>query len=258
MCGIAGLYNFGASARDERATVTAMRDAMSHRGPDDAGLWASADGRVVLAHRRLSIVDLSAAGHQPMSNEDGSVWITFNGEIYNHADLRPGLESKGHRFRSRTDTEAIVHQYEETAEDCLSSLDGMFALGIWDAARDRLRARARSPGQEAALLHGHRRPAAVRVRDQGAARASRRAARHRSRGAQPLPDVRQRPGAVHAVSRHQEAAGRAPADLRSPAATCASSATGRLRPRRPGRRTSARPRPSRACASCCRPRSRSA
>ncbi len=89
MCGIAGLYNFGASARDERDAVTAMRDAMSHRGPDDAGLWASADNRVVLGHRRLSIVDLSAAGHQPMSNEDGTVWITFNGEIYNHADLRP-------------------------------------------------------------------------------------------------------------------------------------------------------------------------
>jgi asparagine synthase (glutamine-hydrolysing) len=138
MCGIAGLYNFGASPRDERGAVTAMRDAMSHRGPDDAGLWASPEGRVVLAHRRLSIVDLSAAGHQPMSNEDGSVWITFNGEIYNHADLRPGLEAKGHTFRSRTDTEAIVHQYEVTGEDCLTSLDGMFALGIWDAARDRL------------------------------------------------------------------------------------------------------------------------
>jgi asparagine synthase (glutamine-hydrolysing) len=138
VCGIVGLYNFGASARDERDAVTAMRDAMSHRGPDDAGLWQSPDRRVVLGHRRLSIVDLSAAGHQPMSNEDGSVWVTFNGEIYNHADLRPGLEAKGHTFRSRTDTEAIVHQYEVTGEDCLTSLDGMFALGIWDAARDRL------------------------------------------------------------------------------------------------------------------------
>jgi asparagine synthase (glutamine-hydrolysing) len=138
MCGIAGLYNFGASARDERGAVQAMRDAMTHRGPDDAGLWESPDKRVVLAHRRLSIVDLSPAGHQPMSNEDGSVWITFNGEIYNHAALRPGLEGKGHRFRSRTDTEAIVHQYEEDGDDCLDALDGMFALGIWDAPRDRL------------------------------------------------------------------------------------------------------------------------
>jgi asparagine synthase (glutamine-hydrolysing) len=137
MCGIAGLFNFGGS-RDERAAVTAMRDAMSHRGPDDAGLWESADHRVVLAHRRLSIVDLSPAGHQPMANEDDTVWMTFNGEIYNHASLRPGLEAKGHRFRSRTDTEAIIHQYEVDGPDCLAALDGMFALGIWDAARDRL------------------------------------------------------------------------------------------------------------------------
>jgi asparagine synthase (glutamine-hydrolysing) len=132
------MFNFGATARDESAAVLAMRDAMTHRGPDDAGLWQSPDRRVVLAHRRLSIVDLSAAGHQPMSNEDDTVWITFNGEIYNHAALRPGLEAKGHRFRSRTDTEAIVHQYEEDGADCLHALDGMFALGIWDSARDRL------------------------------------------------------------------------------------------------------------------------
>ena len=91
MCGIAGLYNFWASARDERDAVQAMRDAMTHRGPDDAGLWESPERRVVLAHRRLSIVDLSPAGHQPMSNEDGKVWITFNGEIYNHLALLPGL-----------------------------------------------------------------------------------------------------------------------------------------------------------------------
>jgi asparagine synthase (glutamine-hydrolysing) len=138
MCGIAGLFNFGASARDESGAVLAMRDAMTHRGPDDAGLWESADRRVVLAHRRLSIVDLSAAGHQPMANEDDTVWITFNGEIYNHAALRPDLEAKAHRFRSRTDTEAIIHQYEEDGPECLRALDGMFALGIWDAARDRL------------------------------------------------------------------------------------------------------------------------
>jgi|RhiMetdeSRZDD1v2_1073273.scaffolds.fasta_scaffold04266_6 asparagine synthase (glutamine-hydrolysing) len=139
MCGIAGLFNFGGgSGRDPGTIATVMRDAMAHRGPDDAGTWQSPDRRTALAHRRLSIVDLSPAGHQPMSNEDGSVWITFNGEIYNHASLRPGLEAKGHRFRSRTDTEAIVHQYEESGEECLQALDGMFALGIWDAARERL------------------------------------------------------------------------------------------------------------------------
>src|SRR4051812_32538121 len=135
MCGIAGIFNFGAAVRDERAAALAMRDAMTHRGPDDAGLWQSPDRRTVLGHRRLSIVDLSPAGHQPMGNEDGGVMITFNGEIYNHAALRPGLEAKGHRFRSRTDTEAIVHQYEEDGPDCLAALDGMFALGIWDGAR---------------------------------------------------------------------------------------------------------------------------
>jgi len=138
MCGIAGLFNFGSTPRDERGAVTAMRDAMTHRGPDDAGLWESHDRRVVLGHRRLSIVDLSAAGHQPMANEDDTVWITFNGEIYNHADLRPDLEAAGRRFRSRTDTEAIIHQYEVDGPDCLKKLDGMFALGIWDSARDRL------------------------------------------------------------------------------------------------------------------------
>src|SRR4051812_15219035 len=138
MCGIAGLYNFGSGARDERGAVQAMRDAMKPRGPDDAGLWASPDGRVVLAHRRLSIVDLSPAGHQPMANEDDTVWITFNGEIYNHMALRPGLQGKGHRFRSNSDTEAIIHQYEEDGPDCFQALDGMFAVGIWDAARDRL------------------------------------------------------------------------------------------------------------------------
>jgi len=138
MCGIVGLFNFGGVARDERSAVIAMRDAMTHRGPDDAGLWESPDHRVVLGQRRLSIVDLSPAGHQPMANEDDTVWITFNGEIYNHASLRPGLEAKGHRFRSRSDTEAIIHQYEVDGPDCLQALDGMFALGIWDEARGRL------------------------------------------------------------------------------------------------------------------------
>ena len=138
MCGIAGLFNFGSSGRDENAAVLAMRDAMAHRGPDDAGLWQSADHRVVLAHRRLSIVDLSPAGHQPMSSADGAVWLTFNGEIYNHAALRPGLEAKGYRFRSRTDSEVIVYQYAEQQAECLGALDGMFAFAIWDAARERL------------------------------------------------------------------------------------------------------------------------
>src|SRR5262249_36317487 len=99
----------------------------------------SDDGRVVLGHRRLSIVDLSAAGHQPMANEDGTVWITFNGEIYNHAELRERLRlDDRHQFRSRTDTEVIIHLYEERELDAVSDLDGMFAFGLWDARRGRL------------------------------------------------------------------------------------------------------------------------
>jgi len=144
MCGIAGQYRFAgpadhdASERD-RACVLRMRDSIAHRGPDDSGLWQSADGRVVLGHRRLSIVDVSSAGHQPMSNEDGSVWITFNGEIYNHAELRRGLRlDDRHQFRSRTDTEVLVHLYEERQLGLVEHIDGMFAIGLWDSARERL------------------------------------------------------------------------------------------------------------------------
>src|SRR5262245_57920960 len=115
-----------------------MRDTMTHRGPDDAGTYMSPDGRVGLGHRRLSIVDLSAAGRQPMSNEDGSVWITFNGEIYNHASLRAALERKGHTYRSRTDTETLLHLYEEEGPDFVRQLEGMFAIGLWDARKGEL------------------------------------------------------------------------------------------------------------------------
>jgi asparagine synthase (glutamine-hydrolysing) len=137
VCGIVGmLCREGASG--DGAALERMREAIAHRGPDDAGAYRSPDGRVLLGHRRLSIVDLSPAGHQPMSNEDGTVWLTFNGEIYNHADLRPALEARGHRFRSRTDSEVIIHLYEEEGVDCLARLDGMFALALWDEQRGRL------------------------------------------------------------------------------------------------------------------------
>jgi asparagine synthase (glutamine-hydrolysing) len=144
MCGICGAVAYGWQSGDPDAVVR-MRDAMAHRGPDDAGVYHSPDGRVALGHRRLSIVDLSAAGHQPMTNEDGSLWIVFNGEIYNHAELRRGLEARGHRYRSRTDTETLLHLYEEEGPAMLHRLRGMFALAIWDertgrlfAARDRI------------------------------------------------------------------------------------------------------------------------
>ncbi|MDQ3740248.1 MAG: asparagine synthase (glutamine-hydrolyzing), partial [Actinomycetota bacterium] len=115
-----------------------MRDTMTHRGPDDGGTWSRAQDRIAFGHRRLSIVDLSPAGHQPMCNEDGTVWITYNGEIYNHAALRDELERKGHTYRSNTDTETIVHLYEEEGERCVERLQGMFAFGIWDTRRREL------------------------------------------------------------------------------------------------------------------------
>jgi len=130
MCGICG-FNW-----TDPALVERMKTMLVHRGPDDHGSYV-ADG-ISLGHRRLSIVDLSESGRQPLSNEDGSVWITFNGEIYNHAQLRTLLEAKGHVFRSRSDTETIVHAYEEYGLDFVKHLTGMFALGIWDAKQRRL------------------------------------------------------------------------------------------------------------------------
>jgi asparagine synthase (glutamine-hydrolysing) len=139
MCGIVGQFTFsGSPPGDGRAFVSRACEVIAHRGPDDSGIYESEDRRVVLGHRRLSIVDLSPAGHQPMSNEDGRIWITFNGEIYNHRQFRDELVSKGHVFRSNSDTEAIIHLYEEYGPAWLRHLDGMFAFALWDAAADRL------------------------------------------------------------------------------------------------------------------------
>jgi asparagine synthase (glutamine-hydrolysing) len=140
MCGISGIFSSSNAFDASERTVTAMCDVMAHRGPDDAGVasWSTSRGRITLGHRRLAIVDLSPAGHNPMSNEDGSVWITFNGEIYNHATLRAELEAKGHRYRSHTDTETIVHLYEEEGPRCVERLHGMFAIAIWDSVREEL------------------------------------------------------------------------------------------------------------------------
>lgn len=138
MCGIAGVYNFGGREGAMDPTILAqMRDVMVHRGPDDQGLYMSPDRRVGMAFRRLAIIDLSPAGNQPMSNEDGSIWISFNGEIYNHRQLREGLEARGHRYRSRSDTETIVHLYEEKGLAAIEDLEGMFAIAIWDSRRQR-------------------------------------------------------------------------------------------------------------------------
>ena len=134
MCGIAGFVNL--SPGSDSTVLRRMIDAIAHRGPDDSGVyhddWAS------LGHRRLSIIDTSSAGHQPMTTEAGDSWIVYNGEIFNHADLRPALEQAGHRYRSRCDTETILHAAEEYGPECVTRFRGMFAFAIWDKSRRRL------------------------------------------------------------------------------------------------------------------------
>jgi asparagine synthase (glutamine-hydrolysing) len=138
VCGICGIVGFSDGFTVDEPTVVRMRDTLVHRGPDDAGAIVRPRERVALGHRRLSIVDLSAAGRQPMCNEDGTVWIVYNGEVYNHEALRGQLEAKGHRYRSHTDSETILHLYEEEGERCVEQLDGMFAFAIWDSRRREL------------------------------------------------------------------------------------------------------------------------
>ena len=135
MCGIAGLVSRDGLASDARARAVAMRDVLVHRGPDEAGLFD--DGHAALAHRRLSIVDLTT-GQQPLANEDKTVWVSFNGEIYNHADVRRDLEPHGHVYRTRSDTETIVHAYEQWGDECVHRFRGMFAFALWDAPKRRL------------------------------------------------------------------------------------------------------------------------
>lgn len=136
MCGICGINNYSSYAEVGPREIKRMNDVLVHRGPDDEGYYIK--GHVALGHRRLSIIDLSHAGHQPMANEDETVWLTFNGEIYNFLELRDELMKKGHKFRSRTDSEVIVHAYEEYGERCVEKFNGMFAFAIWDEKRSRL------------------------------------------------------------------------------------------------------------------------
>src|SRR6266511_5199581 len=136
MCGICGEVRFDGRARQPE--VIAMRDQLVHRGPDSDGAYVSPRGTGALGFRRLRIIDLSSNASQPMANEDGSVQVVFNGEIYNFQELRRGLVARGHQFRSQSDTEVIVHLYEEKGADCIADLDGMFAIGIWDERAQRL------------------------------------------------------------------------------------------------------------------------
>ena len=138
MCGITGILSFDGKPIDRNLLIN-MRDTMVHRGPDGAGIWVSEKRRVGFGHRRLSIIDLSEAASQPMSNEDGSLWVSFNGEIYNHAEIRKELENIGlHRWKTNhSDTEVILHAFEQWGIDCIEKFRGMFAIALWDSnARD--------------------------------------------------------------------------------------------------------------------------
>ncbi len=135
MCGITGQFNFLRREPVARETIVRMADSIAHRGPDDEGYFVA--GPVGLGFRRLSIIDL-AGGHQPMSDVEETVWIVFNGEIYNFKELRAELETRGHRFRTNSDTEVIIHGYKEWGTDVLNHLNGMFGLAIWDVMKERL------------------------------------------------------------------------------------------------------------------------
>lgn len=135
MCGIAGILNFNGESISE-VLIKGMTDTLYHRGPDDEGYYG--DSGIALGHRRLSIIDLSSAGHQPMSNEDGTLWLVYNGEIYNYQEIALELKEKGHVFKSRTDSEVIIHAYEEWAEQCLNRFNGMWAFALWDSRKRQL------------------------------------------------------------------------------------------------------------------------
>uniref|UniRef100_A0A7V6DR25 asparagine synthase (glutamine-hydrolyzing) n=1 Tax=Desulfobacca acetoxidans TaxID=60893 RepID=A0A7V6DR25_9BACT len=135
MCGLCGVLNFNGQTQVDQEKLAAMTATLSQRGPDDVGYFCS--GPVGLGHRRLSIIDLET-GHQPLSNEDGSIWIVYNGELYNYREIRASLTKAGHRFATASDTEVIVHAYEEYGADCLKAMNGMFAFALWDSNRQRL------------------------------------------------------------------------------------------------------------------------
>src|SRR4051812_31487888 len=139
MCGIAGIYAYHYAANPvDRVELRRIRDHMAARGPDGFGDWYSSNERVGLGHRRLSIIDLSARGSQPMASADGKLVITFNGEIYNYRELRASLEAMGHVFISDTDTEVILHLYAHKGEALVNDLRGMFAFGLWDDRKNAL------------------------------------------------------------------------------------------------------------------------
>jgi asparagine synthase (glutamine-hydrolysing) len=135
MCGICGVVSFQPNVPVDRSTLLQMNASLQHRGPDDEGYYE--DDQVGLAMRRLSIIDLHT-GQQPISNESGDIWVVYNGEIYNFQKVRAVLEQRGHIFKTQTDTEIIVHAYEEYGDQCVTHFNGMFAIALWDARERRL------------------------------------------------------------------------------------------------------------------------
>mgnify|MGYP005850017515 CR=1 FL=1 len=137
MCGIAGKYNFRYSEKVDKNVAGKMINVISHRGPDDEGSYFNPQGNLFLGHRRLSIIDLNT-GHQPISNEDGTIWIVYNGEIYNFPELKKQLVNLGHKFKTNSDTEVIIHAYEQWGIDSFSMLNGMYAFALWDENKNEL------------------------------------------------------------------------------------------------------------------------
>src|SRR3989344_315420 len=138
MCGIAGIWDFNGKNENMENTIKSMTNALAHRGPDDAGFYTNVKNNIALGHRRLSIIDLSTHGHQPMSNDNKNIWITYNGEIYNFIEIKKELESLGYAFKSHSDTEVILKSYEEWGLSSVHKFRGMFALAIWDSAKKTL------------------------------------------------------------------------------------------------------------------------
>jgi asparagine synthase (glutamine-hydrolysing) len=136
MCSITSKLYFNPVCLVDESLIGQMNTVLVHRGPDDGGVWT--DGPIGLGQRRLAIIDLSPTGHQPMSKEDGTIWIAFNGEIYNHLELRADLERRGHHYRSTSDAETVLHLYEEHGRDCMTYLRGMFAFALWDGRQRHL------------------------------------------------------------------------------------------------------------------------
>src|SRR5512140_495092 len=135
MCGIAGIFNLEDRDPVEERDLRQMLGMIRHRGPDEFGIYL--DGPIGLGNARLSIIDLSG-GQQPIPNEDGNLWIVFNGEIFNYVELRPELEAKGHKFTTSSDTEVLLHMYEEYGAGCLDRLNGQFAFAVWNRREKRL------------------------------------------------------------------------------------------------------------------------